>query len=468
MGLFQVGTGDPNFTSSDSQPSIRAVGSLITFPAVSETGAALAPEKTGLAAQPILVDEIGSFLSAIGTSRQASFAVWSSNGTLFAESATFTADSSTTPFPASRPFASITPKIFFPGTNYTIGFVKKTTDTWYWTGTTGPQNIRGSSTYPNFTNTVSLGTAGTINWSLNCYGLPSAPLSLVATSSDYDVTLTWNEVAQDGGKEVTGYLIQRSTNGTNWTTINANTNSTSRVYNDNNLAPGFTYYYRVAALNLVALTAGAGYSGPYATASTTITTANPGNAQSLLTATVANPDPLPLIFSDFGPGIRFTEIAVQYGAEYLYTRVEATTQDSFAELQVANAPESQERYGIRTYSVTGLLNSEDQGAFEVAKDLLTYYYQPELRLESVTVDLANLSLAEKLQVLDLEIDSYISVVFTPNAIGDPKISSGLLTSISHQITLTSHKVELRLRNERTLFTLDSNSKGILNVNILGP
>ena len=115
-----------------------------------------------------------------------------------------------------------------------------------------------------------------------------------------------------------------------------------------------------------------------------------------------------------------------------------------------------------------MLNSDDLGAFEVAKDYLTYYYQPELRVESITVDLANLTLEQKLKVLELEIDSYISVSFTPNGIGDPKITSGLVTSISHRISLTSHEVELRIRNERTLFTLDSASKGILDVNILGP
>ena len=71
-------------------------------------------------------------------------------------------------------------------------------------------------------------------------------------------------------------------------------------------------------------------------------------------------------------------------------------------------------------------------------------------------------------MLDLEIDDYISVSFTPNSVGDPKITSGLITGISHRITITSHEVELRLRNERNLFTLNSDSKGILDVNILGP
>jgi hypothetical protein len=123
---------------------------------------------------------------------------------------------------------------------------------------------------------------------------------------------------------------------------------------------------------------------------------------------------------------------------------------------------------VRTYTISSLLNATDAGAFDVAKDYLTYYYEPELRVEAITVDLSNLTTEEKLQVLGLEIDDYISVSFTPNGIGDPKIQSGLVTGISHNISITSHEIQLRLRSERNLFTLDSDSKGILDVNILGP
>jgi hypothetical protein len=104
----------------------------------------------------------------------------------------------------------------------------------------------------------------------------------------------------------------------------------------------------------------------------------------------------------------------------------------------------------------------------VAKDLLTYYYEPTLRVDSITVDLSNLSLEQRVQVLDLEIDDFITVSFTPNKIGDPKIADGLITGISHRITITSHEIEFRLRNQRTLFILDSDSKGILDQNIMGP
>jgi hypothetical protein len=466
--VFILGTNAPDAIASNSDPTRVAIGSSFTFPAISVADAPLAPEKTGILAQPLIVSLIEMAISSTDGDRLGSLALWNANGARVAESATFTLPDTGSPTTQVQNISFS--QAIFPGRDYVIGFIKYSTGTYYWAGVSdSTKQVRASTLRDFFNNAGAVGFAGVIDHLIVCYTLPSQPLSLVATSSDYDIELTWDEVADDGGAPVTGYVIQRSTNGINWTTINANSNSTTRVYNDDNLTPGFTYYYRIAALNLVALRAGANYWGPYSEVATTpVFAANAGNAQSLLTATVSNPDPIPLEFTDTGSGIPFTDISVQYGSEYLYTQVEATTQDSFAELQLAEAPESKELYGVRTYSITNLLNSDDLGAFEVAKDFLTYYYQPELRVDAITIRLENLTLEERLQVLALEIDSYISVSFTPNGIGDPKTTSGLVTAIANRITLTSHEVELRLRNERTLFTLDSNSRGILNVNTLGP
>ena len=466
---------------------------LVTFPDIVGRDA---PGKTGSAAKPALIESMVSFLAqdySFPSQVVMRSGVWSSTGTGFVGTDPF--DIRVSPEDESPPesFASgqgqfnafPSPRPVFAGVQYYIGSYLVTPatlaaspTTYYWAPQAGASagnlafDTTPATTSVNFSKD---GDRTNVNLAqyVNYYVLPTAPLSPVATVGgglDLDINLTWNAPSDSGGDFITGYRIQRSTNaGATFTTILANSGTSTRTYTDTNLTPGTTYTYRIAALNSVATTHGTDYSGPYSVnTSATIPDAEAGNAASLLTATVSNPEPLPLVFSDFGPGIRFTQIDVQYGAEYLYTQVEATTQDSFAELQVAEAPQSKELYGVRTYSITNLLNSDDLGAFEVAKDFLTYYYQPELRVQSVTVDLSNLTLEQKLEVLDLEIDDYISVSFTPNGIGDPKISSGLVTAIAHRITLTSHEVELRLRNERTLFTLDSDSKGILNVNILGP
>jgi hypothetical protein len=476
MSFATFSNGVPTTTSSGGgTTNKKTIGQRIKFPNIEGRDA---PGKTGNAAKPALINSLGLYLtSSLGAKLR--FIVWNSNGQLRTFSEEYT------PIDGLDTQSFLFKPLAFSGTTYIVGFaLTETTPTATFTfgnlttGTTAKfaTNVFGDDfrTEPPFVSSGAAAT-GSMNYVIGYDVLPTAPLNLTSTlvtPSNPAVKLDWDAVASDGGQAVTGYRIQSSTDNITWTTLVEDTQSTTRSYTTSELVFGTTYYFRVAAINLVAIVAASGriqdYSGPYSTVATASISGFAGNTQSFLTATVDNPDPEPLTFTDFGPGIRFTAIDVQYGAEYLYNEIQATTQDPFAELQITEAPKSKALYGVRTYSVTNLLNSTDIGAFEVAKDYLTYYYEPELRVQSITVDLANLTIEEKLQVLGLEIDSFISVSFTPNGVGDPKITSGLVTGIAHSISITTHEVELRLRNERTLFTIDSDSKGILNVNILGP
>ena len=448
------------------------IAQQITFPDISGRDA---PGKTGAAAKPALVSALGIQVSGYRNTATTRFAMWSSSGTGGAYSGLFTLTTSDTP-PLTT--ASLS-RAVFAGTGYWIGFTKTTTAQYTW----GVDQGFGYSIYQDNANagatddftassliTPAPGSNGSLVFSVTYDTLPVAPGTPTASSTGTSATITWTAPADNGGQAVTSYRIQRSTDNINFSTIVASTGNTLLTYTDINLTPGTTYYYRVAAINAVAVAHGSDYSGPYS-ASVEIMPdfpASPGNAESLLTVTVTNPEPIPVEFTDAGPGIRFTKIDVSYGSEFLYNEVEGTTQDPFSEIQIASAPGSKQLYGVRSYSITNLLNSTDEGALEVATDLLTYYYEPTLRVDSITVDLSNLSLEERILVLDLEIDDYISVSFTPNKVGDPKITAGLITGISHRITITSHEIEFRLRNERNMFILDSETKGILNQNILGP
>jgi hypothetical protein len=441
-----------------------------TFPNISGRDA---PGKTGAAAKPALVRTLGIEVSGFsGDTATTRFALWNSSGGSGAFSDLFTLPTADTPSMVTR---SVT-RNAFAGTGYWIGFTKTTVARYTWSVDTAfSANIREDNTNAgatdDFVNNGAVGTSdGSMVFRVDYDVLPTAPGTPTATSTGTSATITWTAVASNGGTAVTSYRIQRSTDNINFSTIVASTGNTLLTYTDINLTPGTTYYYRVSAINAVATAHGSDYSGPYS-ASVEITPdfpASPGNAPSLLTVTVANPEPIAVDFTDAGPGIRFTKIDVSYGSEFLYNEVEGTTQDPLSEIQIASAPGSKQLYGVRSYSITNLLNSTDQGAFEVAKDLLTYYYEPTLRVDSITVDLSNLSLEQRLLVLNLEIDDYITVSFTPNKVGDPKITDGLITGISHRITITSHEIEFRLRNQRTLFILDSDSKGILDQNIMGP
>jgi hypothetical protein len=79
----------------------------------------------------------------------------------------------------------------------------------------------------------------------------STPQTLQAmTTSSSKIHLSWTTPANNGGSEITGYQIKSSTDaGSTWSTIDANTGSTTTTYSDTGLNPSTTYTYRVSAIN---------------------------------------------------------------------------------------------------------------------------------------------------------------------------------------------------------------------------
>src|SRR4029450_9796461 len=79
---------------------------------------------------------------------------------------------------------------------------------------------------------------------------PSAPQNLQATGGNAQVSLTWSAPASDGGSQVTGYKIYRSTSpGTE--TLLPSPPGTGTSYSDLTALNGTTYYYKVSAVNAV-------------------------------------------------------------------------------------------------------------------------------------------------------------------------------------------------------------------------
>ncbi len=63
------------------------------------------------------------------------------------------------------------------------------------------------------------------------------------------VSLQWDAPASDGGRAITGYAVQRSTDGQVWTTAIGNTSSDGRTATVTGLTNGTSYVFRVAAIN---------------------------------------------------------------------------------------------------------------------------------------------------------------------------------------------------------------------------
>ena len=111
------------------------------------------------------------------------------------------------------------------------------------------------------------------------------PMNLMArAASTTQINLSWSPPANLGGLLITGYKIDRSTNGGSaWSTVVYSTGNAQTTYSNTGLVPGTTYWYRVSAITII-LT-----SAPSNTASaTTLSPVTPPGAPTGLVASGSN------------------------------------------------------------------------------------------------------------------------------------------------------------------------------------
>lgn len=166
-------------------------------------------------------------------------------------------------------------------------------------------------------------------------------------------------------------------------------------------------------------------------------------------------------FSDDGTGIPYNEIQVAYGTELLFNRVVVTRAGGSP--QTANNTTSQNQYGLAAFDQSGLLLDTDANALSLANYLLGQYAQPELRFDSITIELAALSTANQNTILGLELTNVVVVKFQPNRTGTRISQNCEIIGIAHQITPQSHRVTFKLASTvGVAFVLDSATYGKLN------
>ena len=102
-------------------------------------------------------------------------------------------------------------------------------------------------------NSVGLGeTVSSVSVAKTPRGIPGTPgtLSLAAGSPAHTaINLSWS-AGSTNGSAITGYKIQKSTDGSSWSTLVADTGSTSTTYSNTGLTAATTYHYRVASINV--------------------------------------------------------------------------------------------------------------------------------------------------------------------------------------------------------------------------
>ena len=147
-----------------------------------------------------------------------------------------------------------------------------------------------------------------------------------------------------------------------------------------------------------------------------------------------------LIFADDerAESVGYSDIEVVYGSENLYNRV-IVTREGGTPQSVDNFA-SQAIYGVQTLSLDGLLLVTDDDALLLANYLLGRYDQPELRFSSLRVNLHDKNTSDQAELLAVEIQDVIKIIFTPNGIGDAIDRYGLVTGIKHSIGIDTHTV----------------------------
>ena len=114
-------------------------------------------------------------------------------------------------------------------------------------------------------NAIGMGDPSNVDDATTDAIVPNPPTNLVArATAPTRIDLTWSAPAYDGGAPITGYRIEVSLDGINWTDLQRSTGVSLTSYAHIGLRPGSTRHYRVSAINV----AGTGLPSGVASAST--------------------------------------------------------------------------------------------------------------------------------------------------------------------------------------------------------
>jgi hypothetical protein len=162
---------------------------------------------------------------------------------------------------------------------------------------------------------------------------------------------------------------------------------------------------------------------------------------------------LPVVnFTDQGIGLPYQGLATIYGNEFLFNRVQATTETGVP--QIAEDAASQTTFGVTTLTLDGLLLGSDADALTLAEQLLSFYKQPEYRFDDLRLVVSAMSDLERDSVLQVEMGDVISIERT-FTVGSPAsvVKEYGVDRITHQILPDRHIVTFGLFDALIVFPL---------------
>lgn len=149
-----------------------------------------------------------------------------------------------------------------------------------------------------------------------------------------------------------------------------------------------------------------------------------------------------ITLSDSGTAIPYTDITVSYGTELLYNR--AVLSNLGGTPQVAENATSIGEYGVSSLELNGLLIDDEADCLTLAEYIVRRYEDPELRFDTVSVQLAGMLKANQSSILGVELADVIRVEYQPNGIGDRISRPVQVIGIRHDIRPLSHQVTFQL------------------------
>ena len=171
-------------------------------------------------------------------------------------------------------------------------------------------------------------------------------------------------------------------------------------------------------------------------------------------------------FADDGTGIAFQGVASSFGAEVYFTRVIVDREGGIGQAVTTSAALTD---GVRSLTITGLLQDSDSQALDMATFLANVYSSGDTRLSMVRVALDDtlLTAAQITQVLQLDLNSLVQVTYTPNGVGAAIVQECVVQGIDHDITVDMHWVTLWLSkfDQSSVFILDDPVYGKLNSSV---
>lgn len=165
------------------------------------------------------------------------------------------------------------------------------------------------------------------------------------------------------------------------------------------------------------------------------------------------------------PGIGYQAIQVVFGSELLFNQATVTSE---AGSSISRNEVSIGLFGERDVERVTLLSDEPQ-LETLSKFIVSRFGEPELRFESVTVDLKTLEEAQRSLLLEAEIGDVVEVKYTPNGLGPEIDRYGKIIGLSLSVNPSDEIITFNLSSVAgALLVLDDEVFGRLSIdNSLG-